>query len=125
MFPEYNSELPTPRILFSWTGTVFQLVLKKPLFWCLLILHIMLEVVDSAGWYDIADVEPAVLSGPTSLLIFFAVMLVMEVCFLAVYVQVCRKLLHFDPLRLLVEQHLRPYWSPGNIQHGFPLLLSL
>jgi len=73
VFPEYNSELSAARILFSWTGTVFQLVLKKPFFWFLLIMHIGLEAVDSAGLYDIADVEPAVLAGPTSLLIFFAV----------------------------------------------------
>ena len=46
--PEYDEDASTMMILFTWYGTMFPLVLRKPLFWMMLSLHLSLARLSSA-----------------------------------------------------------------------------
>lgn len=77
--PEYDEDASTMMILFTWYGTMFPLVLRKPLFWMMLSLHLSLCAIDGGwfnGWrpWDVDEsIEFSLLTMPMNLLVFFAV----------------------------------------------------
>jgi hypothetical protein len=77
--PEYDEEASTVMIVFTWYGTMFPLVLRKPLFWMMIFFHLILLGIDGGwfyGWrpWDVDEsIDYALLSMPINLLVFFAV----------------------------------------------------
>ena len=54
----YDAGAPFYRTLFRWKGSVFQLVICRPLFWLMLLIHIVLLIVDRNLYWDVSgDVQ--------------------------------------------------------------------
>jgi len=69
--PQYAAEANFLQILFSWHGTVLPLVLRKPIFYALLAVHVGCLFVN-LHLYEY-EVSPALISAPISLYVFFIV----------------------------------------------------
>ena len=81
VLPEYESDLPLFKALFSWHGTILPLVASRSSFWFLWASHGVFILLKKLDVFEVPDDDEAetasppwaVIGVPTSLMVFFLV----------------------------------------------------